>query len=71
MMRPSTALCFGLFLVGVILALVELWFPMPQPELFAKLIITDGIFFAVAFVWAFLVREGKATDRVNNQRGLD
>ena len=64
-MKPLTLVCFFLFLAGVFLFLSQMWFHVWSSELFVKLIVTDGAAFLVVFVIAFLVREQKATERIN------
>jgi len=68
-MKPSTLTCFILFLAGIALFLAQLWLHYWNDVVFVKLILTDGACLAVALIWAFLVREGKADKKIHS--GLD
>lgn len=67
-MKTPTLICFALFLLGVALWLVELWFEPWRADLFFKIIMTNAIFFAVAVVWAFLLKERKETDKIHGEK---
>ena len=70
-MNKSTLVSFALFLFGVLLALLQLWFELFRPDICAKILFTDAALFAVSFVWAFLLRESKTSDKINGNSGLD
>ena len=70
-MKTSSAICFLLFLAGVVVFLVQLWFQPWSADLFVKILITDGVLFIVAFVVNFLIRENKQSEKINNGSGLD
>ncbi len=70
-MKTSTLICFLLFLAGVIIGLLQLWFKVWDGETFVKIIITDGALFALYFVWLFLLREQKESRKINGGNGLD
>lgn len=70
-MKPLTLVCFGLFVAAVVLWVLEIWFQLLGEALFAKIQITLGALFVVCFVWGFLAKENKATERINKGNGLD
>ena len=71
MMKPLNIVCFVLFLLGVVMCLMQLWGEVWSPDTFAKLIITDGAVFVVSFVWAFLVKENKESQKIDRGNSLD
>jgi hypothetical protein len=58
-MKPLTIACFALFLLGVAAFVAQMWFHIWEPEIFLKIIITNGCVFAVVFVMQFLIKEEK------------
>ena len=70
-MKASTLICFLLFLAGVALFLLQLWFQPWGAEIFFKMIVTDGVLFGVSLVAAFLIGEGKASKKLNGGNELD
>lgn len=71
-MKFSSTLCFLLFLLGIVLGLAQLWAHAFSDEVFFKLIVTDGAFFVVCFVWAFLVKENRESEKIHGSKnGLD
>ena len=70
-MKTSSTICFALFLAGVAVFLAQLWFSLWGPDLFVKILLTDGILFLVAFVVNFLLRENRQSEKINNGSGLD
>ncbi len=65
-MKISTAICFALFLGGVLAFLSQMWFHTWPPELFLKIIITDGAFFVVSFIYVFLIKESRQSDKIKH-----
>jgi hypothetical protein len=71
-MKFSTVLPFLLFLSGIVIFLIQLWFQVWGPELFIKIMITNGAFFIISLVLSFLIKEKRASDRMNKSgSGLD
>jgi hypothetical protein len=70
-MKPLTAICFLLFLIGVALSVAELWFHVWGTVTFTKIILTDAGLFAVCFVFDFIVKEGKASKNIQKGNSLD
>jgi hypothetical protein len=70
-MNLATIIGFALFLAGVGVSLAQLWFQTWSPEMFVKIILTDAAFFAVAFIWAFLVKEHKESEKITGKNSLD
>jgi hypothetical protein len=63
-MRKTTIICFALFLLGVLLGLLQLWFQPFSAEMFFKVIVTDGALLAICFIWGFLVKENKESRKI-------
>lgn len=56
-MKYGSIICTALFVLGVALSLVQLWFAPLSAELFFKLIVTIGAFFVVALGITLVLRE--------------
>lgn len=67
---PLTFLCFFLFVAGIGLFLAEMWFHVWSDEVFFKLAATDVAVFTVCFVWAFLVKENKESEKIDKGNTL-
>lgn len=67
-MRTSTIICFLLFLGGVALFLLQMWFQPLNGETFTKIIITDGALLVVCFIWGFLVRENRESKKISGEK---
>jgi hypothetical protein len=70
-MKYSTFLCFLLFLAGVVLGLVQLWFMPWSNETFFKLIVTDIALFIVSLIAVFLIRDNKESKKITGENSLD
>jgi uncharacterized membrane protein YcjF (UPF0283 family) len=64
------AAAFALFLIGSGLWLVQLWLEPWTPQVFFKLLATDGVLLAVVLVGGFVFREKREADRLRNDREL-
>ena len=69
-MSIPTLVCFLLFLFGVGISLVQLWFQSMNYELFFKVILTDAALFVVSFILAFLLKEKKESDKISDGNSL-
>ncbi len=69
MTRPI-ALGFGLFLVGALLGLAQLWLEVWTPETFFKIMVTDGAALAIVVVWNFVVREKRDYKKIRGDDRL-
>lgn len=69
-MRLTAALALGLFHLGVLIALAQLWFRPWDYETFLKILITDGAFLAVALTWGFLIRERRDYEKIRDGKRL-
>ena len=69
-MKRTSLICFGLFVLAVVLWLIQLWFKVWPLETFFKLMATNVALLVIAVLWVFLVRENKASDKIN-KNGLD
>lgn len=60
-----------LFVVGILLALLQLWFVPWSPEFFIKMEMTVGAFLLVVIVVYFVVREYREDKTTRNGDRLD
>ncbi len=56
-MKYGSIVCTALFVLGVAISVVQLWFDLFEPELFYKLLITIGAFFVVALGITLVFKE--------------
>lgn len=61
---------FGLFLVGAIVALFQLWLRVLDPETFMKTMITLGVLLAVVVAWGLVLRERRDAARLKDKSRL-
>ena len=62
---------FGLFLVGAIVALFQLWLRVLDPETFMKTMITLGVLLALVVAWELVLRERRDAARLKDKSRLD
>jgi hypothetical protein len=70
-MKIGIAIEAGLFVLGVLLGIVELWFAPWTPQFFIKLEITIGALFAVVGVIWFAAREFRENKITQSGERLD
>jgi hypothetical protein len=70
-MKTGISLASGLFIIGVVLGVIELWFTPWSPALFIKLEMTLGALLLIICVILFVVREYRLTRSINSGKGLD
>ncbi len=68
-MKLGAMLNTGLFVLGAIIVLVQLWFSLWSPEIFFKIAVTVGVLFVVSLVLSFVFKE--AADTKNLKDGHD
>jgi hypothetical protein len=68
-MKLSTLASTGLFVLGALIMLTQLWFSLWSPETFNKVIITVSVLFIVSIVLSFVFKE--AADTQNLKSGKD
>ena len=56
-MKYGSIVCTALFVFGVVLSLVQMWFSPLDVVLYWKLIITTGAFFIVALIITLVFKE--------------
>lgn len=56
-MKYGSIVCTVLFVLGVVLALAQMWLGLFDPGLFSKLLITIGAFFVVALGISLVFKE--------------
>ena len=69
-MSYAAIAAFALFLIGAALWLVQLWLQPWTPQIFFKLLATDGVLLLVVLVGGFIWREKRETDRLRDDRDL-
>jgi uncharacterized transporter YbjL len=60
-MNTSNKIAVTLFVLGIVVGLVQLWFAPWSPPFFIKLELTLAAFLVVALVLGFLANENKAS----------
>jgi len=61
---------FGLFLIGAVIGLAQLWLRLWEPETFVKLMITVGVLLAIVIVWNLVVREKRESAKIRDSKKL-
>lgn len=56
-MKYGSIVCTALFIFGVVLSLIQMWFSPLEAVLYWKLIITTGAFFIVALIITLVFKE--------------
>jgi hypothetical protein len=69
-MRFGTKFCISLFVLGAIIALVQMWFVVMPVDIFFKVEMTLGIVFVVTLVLTFFAREAAETKRLRDGQDL-
>ncbi len=70
-MKTSTTLGVALFVAGMIVALLQLWFIPWAPETFIKIELTLGAILLVVLVVGFVLREYREDSETRSGRRLD
>ncbi len=70
-MSLPIALAFTFVALGVLLGLVELWSGWFAPDLFVKLMVTDGALLALLVAWALVARERRETERLRRDKTFE
>jgi hypothetical protein len=70
-MNWTVPAAFGLFLVGAVAVLAQLWLRPWTPDTFVKVMITLGILFAVVVAWHLVARERRDTAETRKLDKLD
>lgn len=70
-MRTSLRICTALFVTGVILGVIELWFAPWTPDVFIKLELTLGAALVIVYVIDFARREQREHEQTRNGDKLD
>lgn len=65
-MKTGMKIALGLFVLGVAVLLVQLWFTVWSAEVFIKLMITLGALLAVALVVTFVNNEARDLNRLDD-----
>jgi len=70
-MKSLTILSFFLFVLGVLLFLVQMWFNLMSADTFMKVSITNAALFVITFALNFMIKENKQTSKINEGKDLD
>jgi len=70
-MRALISICFGLFILGVLIGLAQLWFAVWTADTFVKLVITDGAALAIVLAWSVFARERRDFDNIRRGGKLE
>jgi hypothetical protein len=65
-MRISSFINGGLFAIGAVLLIVQLWFSIWALDVFIKIELTIAIILFVSLVFSFLFKESEATKKIKN-----
>ena len=69
-MRFGTKFCISLFVLGALIALVQMWFVVMPVDIFFKVEMTLGIVFVVTLVLTFFAREAAETKKLRDGQDL-
>jgi hypothetical protein len=69
-MKTGIIVSTGLFVLGALLVLLQLWFAIWSPDVFLKLSITAGVFFLVSVVVTFVCKESVDTQKLKSGNDL-
>jgi len=70
-MKSSVVISLGLFLLGVLLLLIQMWFKPWSTELFIKLLVTDGAALLIVLVFSFVNKEYRQSKDLKKGSQLD
>ena len=70
-MSWTVPLAFGLFLLGALVVLTQLWLQPWSPDIFVRVMITLGVLLAVVVAWHLVARERRDTARTRKLDKLD
>lgn len=62
---------FVLVVAGAAALLAQVWLQLWSPEMFLKLMMTDGVLLALVVAAAFVLRERRETERLRDRKRLD
>jgi len=65
-MRAGMKIALGLFVFGIALMLIQLWFTPWSAEMFIKLLVTVGALFVVALVVTMVNKEAHELDKLKH-----
>ena len=69
-MSRAATIAFGLFILGVVGGLAQLWLTLWPQDIFIKLAITDAALIVVALAWHFVAGERQAGDKLKRDKRL-
>ena len=62
---------FGLVVAGAVVALLQLWLGLFDPDVFVKTMITFGVLLALVVAWNLVLRERSDLARLRDKSKLD
>jgi len=69
-MKPGVLISSLLFVAGIALMLLQLWFSLWDAELFFKIMATIAALFIVSLVLSFVYKEIADTNKLKNSKEL-
>jgi hypothetical protein len=69
-MRRSAKISLGLFLVGALIGLAQLWLSLWSAEIFMKIVVTLGVLLVVSLVFSFVAKENEESKRLKDGNGF-
>ncbi|MES2353009.1 MAG: hypothetical protein V4568_01200 [Pseudomonadota bacterium] len=70
-MKLSVVISLALFLLGVLLFLIQMWFTPWSTELFIKLLVTVGAALVIVLVFSFVNKEYRESKNLKKGARLD
>lgn len=70
-MNWTVPAAFGLFVTGAVIALLQLWTRLFDPDIFVKMMITLGVILALLIAWSLVLRERRDGARLHDKSRLD
>ena len=69
-MRLGAKISTGLFVLGGVIFLLQLWFSLWSAAMFAKILITIAVLLILSLVLTFLFKEAEDSARLKNDNDL-
>jgi len=69
-MKPGVLISSLLFVAGIVIMLLQLWFSLWDAELFFKIMATVTALFIVSLVLSFVYKEIADTNKLKNSKEL-
>lgn len=70
-MKYSVLISALLFVMGILIMIIQLWFSVWSSEFFIKILITISLFFIISIAISFVYKEIRATHRLKHGEDVD